>query len=192
MDRFSPILPTTNMCYNIGAALDIINPLMHTNCKKLICIDIPDYSFEHNLQHLPILVAYLYFEKQTRQKMLSSRFTKFKLISITNNKFVVNVEYDGIMREIIYYSSDEYNGNIFTPTEIMEEPILDSLWISMSDVTKETILRLKPKNVIVFNTRGTHYDCNNSHKRIHKSIRIGDIIGDTICVYNVAYEVYSD
>ncbi len=36
---------TSNICYNFGAAFDLLNPLIHTNCETMICIDLKDNSF---------------------------------------------------------------------------------------------------------------------------------------------------
>jgi hypothetical protein len=146
---------SSEICYNFGTAYDILNPLIHTNCKTMICIDIKDdyfYELNRNDSHLPCIIEQ--FIMKVEQLNKSNIFNTFEDINVElleENKFIMTIKYKNVLRNIIYYVGD---GNKFTPPEIeFAKNKLDCIWWSMSYLNKSTIDYLKPKHIVVYNTR---------------------------------------
>ena len=152
------VFATSEICYNFGSAVDILNPLIHTNCKTMICIDIKDNSFykryiANDESHLPVVVNLLIKQIGNLNKKITNMFEDICVVLLEKMKFVITLKYKGSIRNIIYYVG---YGNVFIPPEIEEAKnnnTLDCIWWSMSYLKKSTIDYLRPKHIIVHHTR---------------------------------------
>lgn len=155
---FTEVFSSSKICYNFGAAYDIINPLIHTNCETMVCIDTKDSSIYKKSvdSHLPFVIDRFITQLcslNKQRKKITSVFEDINLITQEDTKFEISLKYNNKIRTIIYYVGD---GNEFIPPEIQisrENNTLDCIWWSMSDLKKSTIDYLQPKHLITFSTR---------------------------------------
>lgn len=192
------VFATSEICYNFGSALDILNPLIHTNCETMICIDLKDSTYYNKCitateSHLPYVINRLIAQVNNlnkRRKKITDKFEDINVVLLEETKFIINMKYKNVVRNIIYYVGD---GNVFIPPEIEDAKnnnTLDSIWLSMSYLSKSTIDYLRPRHIIVFHTHLRGQLVNFTVNKIINTIRI-DPFEDVIYVYNdCVLEVY--
>lgn len=184
---------SSEICYNFGSAYDILNPLIHTNCKTMICIDIKDnefYTLKPNDSHLPCIIEQLIMKvKQLNKFTIFNTFEDINVELLEENKFIMTIKYKNVLRNIIYYVGD---GNNFTPPEIelSKNNTLDCIWWSMSTLNKSTIDYLQPKYIVVYNTRIEDQLSDYKISRIIDSVRISPFSKKLDISFDDKYEIY--
>jgi len=166
-----------DICYYVGAAYDIINPILNTNCKTLVCIDLIDPLFYPAILQKHGHEREIKSDQQTRTNIhLYSIINRFAYqwdalkvanvaeircldfgdilnIVVSGNRFSIDVIYKEILRRIIFYSG--VSDKDFTPPEISYG--VDVLYISMALPDDSTILKISPKYILIFSTTKSPY-----------------------------------
>lgn len=157
-----PSIQKRDVWYYIGAGYDLINPLINTECRRLVCVDLVDQSY------FPPLSAGLVLPEKVKRgvhiygvlnrfimhwRQLSDANPEFGPVSeldVRGNRLEISVSYKTLQREIVFYSGVDGN-DIPWPKEIRGRKDL-GMYISMGHVKAATIDVLRPVEIIVFHT----------------------------------------
>jgi hypothetical protein len=189
MDKLNEVFISSEICYNFGAAFDILNPLVHTNCKTMICIDVKDDEFykQNTKSHLPFIINRLLSQIDTFNKQIINIFEDVNVVLLEDEKFMMTMQYKNEVKTIIYYVGD---GNVFIPPEIkVANNTIDCLWLSMSYIKKSTIDFLQPKYIVEHHTKLDGQLVDFTVDRIINTIRIDPFV-DAINIDHVILTLY--
>ena len=152
-----------DLCYYIGAAYDLINPLIHTECLNLVCVDLIDRSYyplisldlglprkvERDIHMYSVLNRFVEQWRQLSAK--NPRFGRISRLRVKGNRFEIGVSYKNRQRMIVFYSGVDGNDTP-EPKEIRGGEELGVLYISMGHVKSATLERLQPRQIVVYHT----------------------------------------
>jgi len=179
------------VCYYIGSGYDLINPIINTECRRLVCVDLIDRFFYPALNlglglsgrverdvHLYGVID-RFVAQWVQLSDVNPEFGRISGISVRKNRFHIQVSYKKLKRDIVFYSGVDGN-KIPGPKEIRGCERL-VLYISMGYVLPSTIQKLRPVQVVVYHTR---------LKRILKRRRHGVVIGSRIDPFSAPLRVF--
>lgn len=160
--KMLPKIAPNGLCYYIGSACDLINPLINTECRQLVCVDIIGDSFlpaltlalslpeklKRNIHVYSVINRFV--EQWTQLSENNSQFGRISHIRVKGNRFEIKVAYKNHSRFVVFYSGADGN-DIPGPREIWKGKI-GVLYISMGLVAAVTIRRLNPLQIVVYNT----------------------------------------
>ena len=194
-----PGVRRSDLCYYIGAAYDLINPLLNTDCRRLICVDLIDRWYypvtklgldlspkvERDIHMYSVLSRFV--KQWTQLSEGNRRFGRISRIGLKGNRFEIVLRYKNRERLIVFYSGVDGN-DAPEPKEVRGKE-LGVLYISMGTVEASTIQRLKPRQIVVYHTVLNDYLKRRKHTAVIGE-RIDPFIDQVMVRMNSEYLVW--